>query len=174
MNRNSSSWPDPPRWMVSPGISRPSHSLWLPSVSRWLLGLLQLQTHIHNSAQPCPILGNLRASFTPGLEPAVDSMDAGLCSPPVGCTLVPPGTAPGCTWPEVRERPVFPSRTTEFVSSDLGWRSLGKARRGVPSYILAAGYCTWKWKSSLSQEAFPLLFHMAQQHVKDTACHCKS
>lgn len=62
---------------------------------------------------------------------------------------------------------------TEFGSSDHGRGSLGKARHGVPD-ILAAGRCTWKWRSSPAQEVFPLSFHIAQQHVKDTASHSKS
>lgn len=80
-------------------------------------------------------------------------------------------------WLEVRKRPGFPSliRWEHRVWQQRPWAgSLGKARCGVPYCILSAGYCTWKWKSSPLQEAFPLLFHMAQQHVKDTACHCKN
>lgn len=145
MKRNSNSCPGLLQCMFS------SH----PFVS--YMGQLQLQTY--NSVLLCLVLEN-----STKLKPITNSTGITL-----GCTQCP------CFQKSGRgQLPLHVSdEHTEFGSNNCGWGSLGKAECGMPN-ILAAGHCTWKWRSSPSQEVFPLSFHSDQQHVKDTACCCKS
>lgn len=82
-----------------------------------------------------------------------------------------------CTWLEVRERLVSPSRIRWERLQGLAAATLGGAlRKGEarcaflhPRWVLHLEMGTEATAGSLS-----LRFHMSQQHVKDTACHCRS